>query len=95
MKRFGNLKVGSVLGFFYPKTAVLIFGLKKKKKKFNFFCWKLNIEVAVSVFDLGLEAKTGCLCLLVCNMTTSYYVLVGTNTMFVQTQKNKSKNRLV
>jgi len=33
MQRFGNLKVGSVFGFFHPETAVLVFGFPKQKKQ--------------------------------------------------------------
>jgi len=37
MKRFGNLKAGSVFGILHPETAVSIsgFGFQKKKKKFD------------------------------------------------------------
>jgi len=79
MQRFGNLKVGSVFVFFLSQNRGFDIGFQKKKKGFVF--WKLTIEIAVSVFDFGLEAKTECLGLLLRSMTTSYYVVVDTNTM--------------
>jgi len=33
MQRFGNLKVGSVFGFFHPETAVSVFGFQQQQKK--------------------------------------------------------------
>jgi len=73
MQRFGNFKVRSIFGFLHPETAISIFSLKKKLV--------LKIELTVLVFGFGLEAKTGCLCLLLRSMTTSYYVVVGTDTL--------------
>jgi len=69
-------KFESRFGFFHPKTAISVF-----KLLFFISFWKLTIEIAVSVFDFGLEAKTECLCLLLRSMTTSYYVVVSTNTL--------------
>jgi len=39
MQRFGNLKVGSVFGFFHPETVVSfsVFGFQKKKNNNIFF----------------------------------------------------------
>jgi len=51
------LKVGSAFGFLHPKTAVSVFGFKKRKNIYIYFL-KLKIETTVSVF--GFEAKTGC-----------------------------------
>jgi len=75
MQWFGNLKVGLVFGFLHPVTAIAVFQFSKKIKILF-----LKIETAFSVFGLGLEAKTECLCL-PRSMTTSYYVVVGTDTL--------------
>jgi len=43
MPRFGNLKVGSVFGFYHPETAVSISSFpKKKNKKKIFFVLKID-----------------------------------------------------
>jgi len=67
----GNLKVSSVFGFLYPETAVSFSVFKKKKYIYIIF---VCLKIAVLVFGFGLEAKTGCLCLLLRSITTSYYV---------------------
>jgi len=81
------IKVGSVFGFLHPETAVSVsvFSFKKTNKK-SFF---LKIENRNCGF--GLEAKSGCLCLLLHSMTTLYYVVVKQTPSYKQKINKKLK----
>jgi len=86
MQRFGNLKVGSVSFFFSSRNRTIGFRFSKINKIIIII---LKIKIAVSVFCFGLEVKTGCLCLLLRSMTTSYYV--DKHHVPKKTKKNETK----
>jgi len=83
-----KLKVGLFFGF-SSRNRIFSFNFQKIKKN-KICCCKLTIEIAVSVFDLGLQAKTECLCLLLRSMT---YVILRSSRHKHHVTKKEGKKR--
>jgi len=78
-------KFESQFGFRFSSSQNRSFNFRFKKKNKK----KLKTETVVSVFGFGLESKTGCLCLLLRSMPTSYYVVVITDTLLQKKSENQ------